>query len=319
MKEIVNIPSGGWKLHGIVHVPAGTPERRVGVVLVQGPNTKFGTHRLFPQVAEALVEAGFFVLRYDNRGTCDSPGICELTFADRVADVSAAAAFFSRQYRLDAVLGWGLCMGAAVGIHGAAATKGERAKWDGLILVNILSHPPLAGVPRQAYGELDAEKVAKNIFSHQNPLKKIWKILTSRENWLHKGPALLRRYLHFDRELNDLRAEISRVGGMLTKFEGPMLLLFGEKDRYWAAFRDDVNFDDRLGLGKKAIPPDWVVMKDGDHTFSSAPLMAELLRHTTSWAQPFLRGVIPGSAGEGAGSEPEPCNQGKQASEAIVS
>src|SRR5260370_15935283 len=100
MKEIVNIPTGGWRLHGIVHIPAGTAERRVGVVLVQGPNTKFGTHRLFPQVAEALVQAGFFVLRYDNRGTCDSPGICELTFAYRVADARAAVAFFRRQYRL---------------------------------------------------------------------------------------------------------------------------------------------------------------------------------------------------------------------------
>jgi pimeloyl-ACP methyl ester carboxylesterase len=318
MKQIVNIPSGGWKLHGIVHVPARTPERRVGVVLVQGPNTKFGTHRLFPQVAEALVEAGFFVLRYDNRGTCDSPGICELTFVDRVADVHAVASFFRQQYRLDAVLGWGLCMGAAVGIH-AAATNGERAKWDGLILVNILAHPPLAGVPRQAYSELDGKKVAKNVFSHQNPVKKIWKILTSRENWLYKGPALLRRYLHLDRELNDLRKDISRVGAMLTTFEGPMLLLFGERDRYWAAFRDEVNAGDRLGLAKKAIPPDCVAVKDGDHTFSSASLMAELLRRTTGWAQPFLRGVIPGSAGEGAASEPGPWNQGKRASEAIVS
>jgi len=296
MKEIVNIPIGAWTLHGIVHIPDGTPERRVGVVLVQGPNTKFGTHRLFPQVAEALTQAGFFALRYDNRGTCDSPGICELTFADRVADVRAVAAFFSRQYCLDAVLGWGLCMGAAVGLHSAAGANGSAAKWDGLMLVNILAHPPLAGVPRQAYGQLGAEQVAKNIFTHQNPVKKIWKILISRENWLHKGPALLKRYLHLDRELNDIRSEISRVAGLLVKFQGPMLLLFGEKDRYWAAFRDEVNAGDKLGLDKKAVPPTCVVVKDGDHTFSSAPLMAELLRHTTAWAHPFLCGLTPAPA-----------------------
>ena len=316
MKEIVNIPNGGWKLHGIVHIPAGTPERRVGVVLVQGPNTKFGTHRLFPQVAETLVAAGFFVLRYDNRGTCDSPGICELTFADRVADVCAAVAFFQRQYRLEVTLGWGLCMGAAVGIHSASSTNVDGAKWDGLIFVNILAHPPLAGVPRQAYGQLNAEQVAKNIFSHQNPVRKAWKIVSRRENWLHKGPALLRRYLHLDPELNDLRAEIGRVGDLLTKFEGPVLFLFGEKDRYWTAFRDQVNPGDKLGLAKKTIPANCIVVKNGDHTFSSAPLMAELLRHTINWVHPFLTGLAPGTSETSIPAEP--LSHGKRTPRAVA-
>ncbi len=293
---MVEIPSAGWTLHGIVHVPAERKGRRVGVIIVQGPNTKFGTHRLYPQVAEALTEAGFWVLRYDNRGTCDSPGVCKLTFADRVADARAAAAYLRREYRLDAVLGWGLCMGGAVGVHCAAALDGGKEQFEGLMLVNILAYPGLAAVPQRPTVDLNAQKVARNIFRHENPARKAWKILTSRENWVHKGPALVRRYLRLEPELNELRKEISKVGELLVRYAGPMLLLFGEKDRYWVSFRDEVNVNDKLGLSRKKSQSGLAVVKDGDHTFSSPELMAELLRHTKNWAQPFLEGRLPGRA-----------------------
>ena len=96
MNELVTIRSGQWGLSGVVHPPASTLRRRIGIVLLhENYNSRFGTHRMFVQVAQALAEAGFFVLRYDNRGMCDSPGMNEqLTFEDRVADAGAATEFF---------------------------------------------------------------------------------------------------------------------------------------------------------------------------------------------------------------------------------
>jgi len=60
----------------------------------------------------------------ENRGTCDCPGDCELTFADRVADACAAARFFRTEYKLDKVFFWGLCMGGAVAVHASARLSG---------------------------------------------------------------------------------------------------------------------------------------------------------------------------------------------------
>jgi len=292
MKESVWIPSDGWTLHGIVHLPEKAPEWRVGVVvMLENHNTKFGAHGLYLELGEALAQAGIHVLRYDNRGMCDSPGICELTFANRVADARAVVSFFRRNYGLDIVLAWGLCMGAATALYSVAGANSPEQKLDGLILCNILAHPSMASLPQFAYREVDLPSLTKNIFQHENPLRKLWRALWSRENWTKKGPTLLRRYLRSEPELKRLCKAISRVGELLATCEEPILLIFGEKDRYWAAFRERVNPGDRLGLTKKKSPLMWAVVKGGDHTFSSREQTAEMLRYTLDWVKPFLRGT----------------------------
>ncbi len=291
----MEIPSGKWKLHGIVHLPTETRSRRVGVVVVAGPTPKFGAHGLLSQVAETMAQAGFYSLRYDSRGTCDSAGICDLTFTHRLADARAVVSYFRRQYRLDAVLGWCLCISGAVALHGHAAADKPEEKFDALILCNLLSHPSQASsLPQLAYGKLDFQTAAKNVLGHQNPLRKIWKVVTSRENWLKKGPALVKRIIRPEPAFDQLRAAAPRVGELLARYENPTLMVFGELDRYWAVFRDEVNPGDRLGLAKKKLPPAWALVKNGDHTFSSREQTEEVLRYTLEWAKPFLHGPAPG-------------------------
>ena len=284
MKEFVEIPSGGWTLHGIVHQPAQIHVRRVGVVIVVGPNTKFGTHRLFFQLADQLAHAGFYVLRYDNRGTWDSPGVRDLTFADRVADARAAVAFFRRQYRLESVLGWGLCLGAVVGLHYAVEAITPEEILDGLVLCN----------PLLSYSS-DLQSAARNVFTDGSPARRFWKMLSHRENWTKKGPALLRRYLLQRRsEADVLGAAVRRMGELMLRYDRAILLIFGEKDRHWSFFRDQVNPDDRLGLARKKLPLAWAFVEDGDHTFSSREQTAAVLRYTLDWVKPFLQGSEPG-------------------------
>jgi alpha-beta hydrolase superfamily lysophospholipase len=295
MREILEIPSGKWKLHGMAHIPAETRGRRIGVVVVVGPTPKFGTHRLLLQVAETLAQEGFYSLRYDSRGTCDSQGICDLTFADRIADARATVTYFRQRYRLDAVFAWGLCISGAVSLHASAGAKKPEEKFDGLILCNLLSHPSQAQqLPQLAYGRLDLQTAAKNIFMNENPLRKLWKVVRRSENWLKKGPTLMRRLVRPEQVLDQLRQAAPRVGELLAGFDGPTLLVFGEKDRYWDVFRDQVNPGDRLGLGLKKLPPAWAFVKDGDHTFSSREQTAVVLRYTLDWVKPFLQGTVPG-------------------------
>ncbi len=296
MRELVEIPSGKWKLHGLVHVPEQTGGRRVGVVVVVGPTPKFGTHSLMLEVAESMTEAGFYSLRYDSRGTCDSDDICELTFADRVSDVRAVVSYFRRQYRLDAVLAWCLCISGAASLHAQAQAESPDERFDGLILCNLLSHPSQAkSLPQLAYVGLDLKKATSNVMGHRNPLVKLWQVVTRKENWTKKGPTLLWRLIRPEKALDELRAAVTPVGVLLQKYEGPTLIVFGEKDRnYWDVFRDQVNPGDRLGLTKKKNPPAWAFVKGGDHNFSSREQTEELIRYSMDWIKPFLHGSAPG-------------------------
>src|SRR5215472_18770125 len=55
MTELVNIPAEGWTLHGVVDLPKQSRGKRVGVLLYhENYNTKFGTHRLFRELADRL-------------------------------------------------------------------------------------------------------------------------------------------------------------------------------------------------------------------------------------------------------------------------
>jgi pimeloyl-ACP methyl ester carboxylesterase len=292
MREIVEIPCDSWKLHGMVHLPLPSSGKRIGVVLFhENQNTKFGAHRLFRQLGDAIAEAGYYVLRYDDRGMCDSPGICDLTFAHRLADAQSALAFFRARYSLDLVVGWGLCLGAAVAACCGAEPRSLEERLDGLILCNILADPARVSRPEWGYQKVSLPQVARDFFLRGNLLRKIWNAPHNFGNYRTKLGVLATRYLHGQPdELVQLRKAIGRVGSLLQIYEGPCLLIFSEKDTYLTEFNERVNPDDKLGLKKKALPPGWVLVKNGDHTFASREKTDELIRVTTDWIQVFCEG-----------------------------
>ena len=297
MKQIVEIPSAGGTLHGIVHHPAVARDRRVGVFVLPGLNNKFGAHRVLLDVADGVARAGFYALRYDSRGTCDSPGISVVTFADRIADAGAAVAYFRREYRLNAVLGWGLCMGAAMALHCHTAAARPEERLDGLVLANILSEPSRVSVLEDGGAKIALPTLARNILVHERPARKLWGLITTRENWTRKGPMLLRSYLRrVPPETKGLRAAVSQVRELLARHQGPTLLIFGEKDPILKAFLEKVNPGDRLALFNRNVPAAWAVVRDGDHTFCSREQTAEVLGYTFQWAKPFLSGKLPNPA-----------------------
>lgn len=302
----VRIPAEGWVLHGMVHVPQNVPARRVGVVLFhENFNSKFGTHRLFRDLGDKLAQAGFYALRYDDRGMCDSPGMRDVTIADRLADARAAVRFFRSQYNLDAVVGWGLCLGAAVAVHiSASGVPSERL--EGLLLCSIVADPGIVSLPQFGYERVEVSKIAQEFFLRGNVLHKLWNWRRSLKSWLKKLGVLARRYLlPTPNELGRMKEVIGRVGNLLARYEGPCLLIFGEKDSYLTDFVEHVNPDDRLGLKRKKCPPGWVIIKDGDHTFSSREKTDELFRYTLDWLGPFLEGRLPGLPKTTRNLEPE--------------
>jgi pimeloyl-ACP methyl ester carboxylesterase len=296
--EIVHFSSQGWKLHGIVHAPEVSTGRRVGVVLLhENINTKFGTHQVFRQLGDALAEAGFYALRFDDRGTCDSPGICDLTFLDRVADCKAAMSFFRERYRLDCLVGWGLCLGASVAVYTDTEEKRAEEKFDGLVLCSILADPSIVSLPQYGYYNVNLPSVIRDSFMSGNILRKILaaprKLRHYRENLPKLARLIFQRYAQREPALEQLRSHIARVGELLARQEGPSLMIFGEKDPYWQSFQSRVNPDDQLGLSRKKHAPALVIVKDGDHTFASREQTQEMIGATLAWVAPFRDGKLP--------------------------
>lgn len=308
MMEIVNFSSQGWRLHGIVHNPKGNPSRRVGVVLLhENINTKFGTHQVFRQLGDALADAGFFVLRFDDRGTCDSCGICDLTFLDRVADSKSAIGFFRDRYKLDSLIGWGLCLGASVAIHTAAEARRTEERFDGLVLCSILADPSIVSLPQYGYQNVNLPSVLRDSFLSGGLLRKLLaaprKLRHYRENLPKLARLIFRRYAQREPALEQLRSHIARVGELLAAQEGPCLLIFGEKDPYWTSFQTRVNADDKLGLSRKRQAPSLVLVKDGDHTFASREQTQEMIEATLAWVEPFQSGQLPAFSNSYRGNE----------------
>lgn len=126
--ENVQIPANGFSLAGTVSRPAGAPGPLPAVVLVSGSGptdrdeTAFGIP-IFGQLAGALADAGFLVLRYDKRGVGQSGGRPEAaTLADYADDLRAAIRFAAERKDVDrrrvAVVGHS--EGGSVGLLAAA-------------------------------------------------------------------------------------------------------------------------------------------------------------------------------------------------------
>lgn len=106
--EQVRIPGNGFVLAGTLSKPAKAGSMRLPAVLLvggSGPTDRdeliFGIP-IFGQLADAVADAGFIVLRYDKRGVGTSGGRDEAaTLADYADDVRAAVKFLSERKDVD--------------------------------------------------------------------------------------------------------------------------------------------------------------------------------------------------------------------------
>ncbi|MEQ1728416.1 MAG: alpha/beta fold hydrolase [Vicinamibacterales bacterium] len=105
--ETVRIDANGFSLAGTLSRPEGVSGPLPAVVLVagSGPNDRDETVAgipIFGQIAEALANAGFAVLRYDKRGVGQSGGRVEAaTMADYAEDARAAVRMLSDRKDID--------------------------------------------------------------------------------------------------------------------------------------------------------------------------------------------------------------------------
>lgn len=300
MKKIVQVPSDGWLLTGIMNVPEKPKNgKRIGVALFfDGASSKAGTHFFYRKVADALEKAGYYAIRCDNRGLCDSPEINPLNFDARINDALNVLRWFKTHEKLDTMIAWGLCVGSAVSIHSAFRAKREEETPDALVLCNILTDETIVTTPELGFARTDPKRIATDMFLKGNLLKKLLlaptKLHIYRQNWPKIARGLWARYVTKVPELDEMRVAIGQVPGFLQRYEKPHVLVYGEVDNYRTAFLDRVNPGDRLGLGKKRVPPHWIVVANGTHTFASAQQARDAIEYSIQWIDAFVDGRDPG-------------------------
>jgi pimeloyl-ACP methyl ester carboxylesterase len=155
--EQVRVPANGFSLAGTISKPAGAGSQPLPAIILVGGSgptdrdeTLFGVP-LLGQLANALADQGYLVLRYDKRGVGQSGGRAEAAaLGDFTEDLRAAVRFMSRRRDVDrrrlAVAGHG--EGGAVAL--LAADRENRIK--ALVLI---------ATPGMTGAELNLARVAR--------------------------------------------------------------------------------------------------------------------------------------------------------------
>ena len=160
--EDIRIPANGFSLAGTVSKPANASGKLPAVILVSGSDPTdrdenvFGIP-IFGQIADALADAGFIVLRYDKRGVGQSGGRTEAARLEHFAeDAKAAVKVMSERKDVDrkrmAIVGH-----SEGGWIALMAAKDKRVAAVGLVSTAGVSGRELNHVPgRTRPGTIDA-------------------------------------------------------------------------------------------------------------------------------------------------------------------
>ena len=262
-----------------VHEPDAQASDTAVVIVTGGPQYRAGSHRQFVQLARALAEAGYPVLRFDVRGMGDSSG-AQRSFEQLDDDI--AAAINALQATLPGarrVVLWGLCDGASAALLYWHRTHDRRVV--GLCLLNPWVRSAIS--------------LAKAQVKHYYRQR-----LMQREFWLKliRGKVARRALTEL---LANLRTALRpRPGGDAARgptafqhdmatgwrtFDGPILLVLSENDYTAKEFLEYIASEppwrgclDRAGVTR-------IDLSGADHTFSADPSRLSLQQGTVSWLE----------------------------------
>ena len=277
--EALRFRCEGESLIGILHQPdPAQSSQRLGVVIVVGgPQVRVGSHRQFVQVARALADDGYPVLRYDVRGMGDSTG-AQLSFEQLTPDIGAAIDELLRQCpQLQQVVLWGLCDGASASLLYLAERHGD-ARVAGLCVLNpwVRSELSLARTQVKHYYTRRVVDPAfwRKLLRGGVRLGAARELLHKLGTAMFKGPAApsgAAQPFHY------------RMAAAWRGFKRPILLLLSGDD-YTAREFSQHAATDPAWAGALSLPGvSSFDLAGADHTFSAASAQAQVLAHTRAW------------------------------------
>lgn len=250
------------------------------LIVTGGPQYRVGSHRQFVQLARALADAGYPVLRFDVRGMGDASGV-QRSFEQLDDDIAGAINCLQAALpQVRHVVLWGLCDGAS------AALLYWHRKRDLRVVALCLLNPWVRSASSLAKTQV------KHYYRRRLMQRDFWlKLVRGRVAW-HALSDLL----------NNLRAALQprhRTDGIADPsgsfqhgmaagwraFKGPILLVLSENDYTAKEFLEHVASEpawngclDRGALTRIDLP-------GADHTFSAIPSRLSVQQATIGWLE----------------------------------
>jgi uncharacterized protein len=254
LREHVTITSEGENVSGFVHRPADPSQRVSLVVMLHGQMASKSQppHRLFVQLADALVGIGIAALRIDFRGRGDSDGASiDVTPQRDMADTRAALAWATAQPWVDtgrlALLG--VSWGGAI----AAQLAGDGAPVVAVALLGSVPGAPFGWNPPMQ--TIDGRQATE-----------LWGNLLGAE--FYAGlPAITPL-------------------ASLERAALPVLLVYGTNDETTS---EEAVAAARRAFEAASVPHDVVAVEGADHVFMRHAWAQEVIAHTTRWLKHTLR------------------------------
>ena len=252
----VTFTNNDEQIIGILHVPDGLKkgERAPAIVMFHGfTGHKSEAHRLFVQVARALCNAGYVVLRFDFRGSGDSDGEFEdMTVPGEVSDAVRSIDFISD---LDVVnpekIGViGLSMGGRVAA--ILASKDERVKFVALYSA------ALAPLKEKFLGDLGKKSLEK----------------LERGEAVHIGNGWYLKKAFFETVDSPVPLEV------LDRIKVPVLIIHGDSDKVVPLDGAEKGYEMLKSLNSKN---ELYIVKGGDHVFTRKEHTQEVIEKTLDW------------------------------------
>ena len=258
-RESIVLTNEGQKIFGVLHLPSQVKNPPCVLICHGLGGHKTGRYRIYVDLAEALVEQGVAVFRFDFRGSGDSEGsFMDMTLHGEVSDAIKALEYLEKESRIDPQrIGlFGRSLGAAIAVMVAAR-----------------------------FGE--AKSMA------------LWAPMFSGEDWLHlweriQSGELTQEESEEFRRINGQVASIDFYGEMFKMridkelkqlMHVPLLLMHGEQDDVIFPHHSDKYVEERRHSGAKT---EFVKLPHGDHDFTHAQERAYAVMRTAEWFRETL-------------------------------
>ena len=246
----------GQQLIGVLHVPDDLkPKQKAPTIAMFHGFTghKSETHRFFVQIARALCNVGFIVLRFDFRGSGDSDGDFEdMTVPEEVSDAEKAITFLSKLPEVDdKLIGViGLSMGGRVA--SILASKDSRVRF---VVLYSAALAPLKQRFKDGFGSETVEKLEKG------------EAISLNNGWYMKKPF-------FDTIDDTVPHDV------MSKIKAPILIVHGDSDQTVPLEGAAKGYDIIKGLNSKN---ELYIVKGGDHVFTAREQTQEVIEKTVGW------------------------------------
>jgi dipeptidyl aminopeptidase/acylaminoacyl peptidase len=245
----------GERLLGILHEPdSGNKRPCPGIVMCHGfAGQKIEPHRIFVKMARALSSCGFYVLRFDFRGSGDSDGdFSGATISGEISDALQAVEYLSGSEGVarESIGLLGLSLGGTI----AACVS-----WRDLRIKAAALWSPVADIPGVFKANLEPEKMEK---------------LAQTGSYDYDGDVV---GMGFIRELEKFNPVEE-----IRKFKGQVLIIHGDNDEL-VPISNSRQIHDALKERSK-----FIIIRGAGHTFDSDDLEKQVVESTRDW----FKGVL---------------------------